>query len=86
MGGLAFKKEMFEKVAYEQWSGRKLYGWLNDTGFQTKTGKKLVLSNIYLILRNPFYYEFEFPVGSSNYPCIHLYRFQRTQWFHNSFL
>ena len=61
-------KQMFEKVAYEQWNGRKLYRWLNDIGFQTKTGKKLVLSNIYLILRNPFYYgEFEFPIGSGNW-------------------
>jgi len=61
-------KQMFEKVANEQWSGRKVFRWLLDTGFKTKTGKPLVLGNIYLILRNPFYYgEFEYPVGSGNW-------------------
>ena len=61
-------KQMFEKVANEQWSGRKVYMWLRDTGFKTKTGKLLVLGNVYLILRNPFYYgEFEYPVGSGNW-------------------
>ncbi|MBM3206114.1 MAG: recombinase family protein [Candidatus Staskawiczbacteria bacterium] len=61
-------KQMFEKVANEQWSGRKLFRWLNEIEFKSKTGKPLVLGNIYLILRNPFYYgEFEFPVGSGNW-------------------
>jgi len=61
-------KQMFERVANEQWSGRKTYRWLIDEGFKTKTGKFLVLGNIYLILRNPFYYgEFEYPVGSGNW-------------------
>ena len=61
-------KQMFEKVANEQWSGRKIFRWLLDIGFKTKTGKSLVLANIYLILRNHFYYgEFEYPVGSGNW-------------------
>ncbi len=61
-------KQIFEKVAIEHWSGRKVYRWLRDTGFKTKTGKPLVLGNIYLILRNPFYYgEFEYPVSSGNW-------------------
>jgi hypothetical protein len=61
-------KQMFEKVANEQWSGRKIFRWLIDIGFKTKTGKHLVLGNIYLILRNPFYYgEFEYPVKSGNW-------------------
>ncbi len=61
-------KQMFEKVANEQWSGRKLFRWLNEIGFKTKSGKPLVLGNVYLILRNSFYYgEFEFPVGSGNW-------------------
>ena len=61
-------KQMFEKVANEQWSGRKIFRWLNEIGFKTKTGKPLVLANIYLILRNTFYFgEFEFPVGSGNW-------------------
>lgn len=61
-------KQMFERVVNEQWSGRKVYRWLIDIGFKTKTGKPLVLANVYLILRNPFYYgEFEYPVGSNNW-------------------
>jgi len=61
-------KQMFEKVAYEQWSGRKVYRWLREIGFKTKNGKPLVLANIYLILRNSYYTgEFEFPVGSGNW-------------------
>jgi len=61
-------KQMFEKVANEQWSGRKVYRWLREIKFVTKTGKPLVLGNIYLILHNPFYYgEFEYPVGSNKW-------------------
>lgn len=49
-------KIMFEKVAYEKWSGRDLYKWLKeDLKFKTKRGKPLTLSNIFIILRNPFY-------------------------------
>ena len=47
-------KQMFEKVAYEQWSGRKIYRWLREIDFKTKNGKPLVLGNIYLLLRNSF--------------------------------
>lgn len=61
-------RQMFEKVANEQWSGRKLYRWLIDTGFKTHRGKPLVLANIYIILRNPFYYgDFEYPVGGGQW-------------------
>lgn len=61
-------KQMFERVANEQWSGRKVYRWLREIGFKTKNGKPLVLANVYLILRNSFYYgEFEYPVGSNNW-------------------
>lgn len=61
-------KIMFEKVAYEQWSGRKLYRWLKEVDFKTKYGKHLVLGNIYLILRNHFYYgTFEYPVGGGKW-------------------
>ena len=61
-------KQMFEKVAYEQWSGRKIYRWLREIDFKTHHGKPLVLANIYLILRNPFYYgEFEYPVKSGQW-------------------
>lgn len=61
-------KKMFEKVIHEEWSGRKLYQWLRDTNFKTKNGKPLSLSNIYLILKNTFYYGvFEYPRGSGNW-------------------
>ncbi|MDP3990946.1 MAG: recombinase family protein [Candidatus Nealsonbacteria bacterium] len=61
-------KQMFERVANEQWSGRKVYRWLREIKFKTKNDKPLVLANVYLILRNPFYYgEFEYPVGSNNW-------------------
>ena len=63
-------KQMFEKVAYEKWSGRKIYHWLKfDINFKTVKGNKgLTLGNIYVILQNPFYYGvFEYPVKSGNW-------------------
>src|SRR3989344_1341925 len=61
-------KQMFEKVAHEQWSGRKLYRWLREINFRTHRGKPLVLANVYLILRNPFYYgDYESPGGSGTW-------------------
>ena len=63
-------KQMFEKVAYEKWSGRKLYHWLKfELNFKTEAGNKnLSLSNIYLILQCPFYYGiFEYPKKSGNW-------------------
>jgi len=63
-------KQMFEKVAYEKWSGRKVYHWLKfDMNFRSRTSNKpLTLSNIYKLLQTPFYYGvFEYPVGSGNY-------------------
>lgn len=67
-------KQMYEKVAYDGWSGRKLYHWLRDgIRFRTKHGKPLTLSNIYIILKSTFYYgEFEYPKGSGQwYKGIH---------------
>ncbi len=63
-------KKMFEKVAYEKWSGRKIYNWLKfEINFKSVTGNKgLTLSNIYMILDNPFYYGvFEYPIKSGNF-------------------
>jgi len=63
-------RQMFEKVAYEKWSGRKLYNWLRfDLNFRTALGKKhLSLGNIYRLLENTFYYgPFEYPRGSGNW-------------------
>ena len=63
-------KQMFEKVAYEKWSGRKLYHWLRfELNFRTYAGKKhLSLGNIYKILDNTFYYgKFEYPKESGQW-------------------
>lgn len=62
-------KKIFEKVAYEKWSGRKVYHWLKfELNFKSKGNKNLALSNIYLILQNSFYYgTFEFPYKSGNW-------------------
>lgn len=63
-------KQMFEKVAYEHWSGRKLYHWLKfEINFRSATSNKpLTLSNIYKVLQTPFYYgSFEYPLGSGNW-------------------
>ncbi len=61
-------KQMFEKVAREELSGRKLYQWLKDIRFKARSGKPLSLSNVYSILKNPFYYgTFEFPKNSGNW-------------------
>ncbi len=58
-------KQMFEKVAYEDWSGRDLHEWFVQTGFMTRSGKRVALSGIYRMLKDTFYYgEFEYPEGS----------------------
>lgn len=63
-------KQMFEKVAYEHWSGRKIYHWLKfDMNFRSVTSNKpLTLGNIYRLLETTFYYGvYEYPVGSGNW-------------------
>lgn len=67
-------KKIFEKVAHEQWSGRKVYNWLrHELNFYTRGNKPLTLSGIYRILDNTFYYgEFEYPRESGNlYQGVH---------------
>jgi len=59
---------MFERVARNGDSGRTIKKWFDKEGMTTRTGKKVTLSQIYLMLRNPFYYgKFEYPVGSGNW-------------------
>jgi len=63
-------KQMFEKMAYEGWSGRKIFHWLKfDLNFKSSTsGKHLSLGNIYRLLQTPFYYgRFEYPKESGNW-------------------
>ena len=62
-------KKMFEKVAYEHYSGRKIYNWLKfELNFHTRGNKPLTLSGVYRILDNTFYYgPFEYPRESGNW-------------------
>lgn len=61
-------KQIFQKVAYEGWSGRKIFKWLKDIKFVTRTGKPLTLSNVYVILNNHFYHgSFEYPKMSGRW-------------------
>ena len=62
-------KQMFEKVAHDKWSGRKLYNWLRfELNFHTRGNKPMTLSSVYRTLNNPFYYGvFERPIGSGNW-------------------
>jgi len=58
-------KQIFEKYGNEQASGHTLYLWLRkDLDFKTKNNKNFSLSNVYLLLRNPFYY------GAMEYPRL----------------
>ena len=59
---------MFRLVVEESYSGRDLWSWAKESNFVNKSGKGITLSQIYLMLRNPYYYgEFEFPVGSGKW-------------------
>jgi site-specific DNA recombinase len=62
-------KKMFEKVAYEKMSGRKIYNWLRfEANFYTRGNKPLTLGGIYRILDNQFYHGvFEHPRKSGNW-------------------
>lgn len=62
-------KKIFEKVAYEHYSGRKIYNWLKfELNFHTRGNKSLTLSGVYRILDNPFYYgPFSWPRDSDNW-------------------
>jgi DNA invertase Pin-like site-specific DNA recombinase len=62
-------KQIFEKIAYEKWSGMRVYSWLRyEIEFKTHRGFYLSLGNIFKIINNTFYYgKFEFPQGSGNW-------------------
>lgn len=61
-------KKAFERVAYQNYSGRKLKRWLDKVGFSNRSGKPVTLSQVYLMLKNHFYYgKFEYPEGISNW-------------------
>lgn len=78
--------EMFRLVAEEGYSGRNLWTWSREVNLTNKSNKGLTLSQIYLMLRNPYYYgEFEFPVGSGKWyigkhkPLINKELFEQVQ-------
>ena len=62
-------KKMFEKVAYDKWSGRKIYHWLKfELNFKSVGNKNMALSHIYRTLTNSMYYGvFEYPKLSGNW-------------------
>jgi len=62
-------KKIFEKVAHEHYSGRKIYHWLRyELNFYTRGNKPLTLAGVYRVLDNSFYYGvFEYPEKSGNW-------------------
>ena len=62
-------KQMFEKVAYEKWSGRKVYNWLKfELNFKTIGNHNMALGGLHRMLVNPIYYgAFEYPKKSGNW-------------------
>ena len=55
-------KEAFEKAGYERWSGRRLKAWFDEQGFTNRSGKRVSVSQILVILSTPFYYgRFQYP-------------------------
>lgn len=62
-------REMFEKVAYEGYSGRDLYRWLyEEKNFRSRSGKRVHLSMIYEMLNSTYYCGmFEYPVGGGKW-------------------
>jgi DNA invertase Pin-like site-specific DNA recombinase len=62
-------KKIFEKMAYEKWSGRKIYHWLKfELNFKTPGNHDLALGSIFRIIQNHIYYgQFEYPRKSDNW-------------------
>jgi len=62
-------RTMFEKLANDNWSGRKIFNWLKfEINFKTRGNKSLTQSGIYRVLDSPFYYGmFEYPKNSGNW-------------------
>lgn len=65
-------KEIFERSGLMHQSGRTIKDWLDESGFTTKAGARLSLSQIYRILTNPFYYGyFKYPEDGPMYKGLH---------------
>lgn len=80
-------KKMFEKMADDKWSGRKIHHWLKfEINFKSVGNHNMALSNIYRVLMNPIYYGvFSYPRNSGNWytgkhePIISKDLYDRTQ-------
>lgn len=60
--------QMFTKFIEEKSSGRKIKKWLDEMNLTNKSGELVTLSQVYLMLKNPFYYgEFQYPIKSGNW-------------------
>lgn len=62
-------KMIFEKMAHEQLSCRRIHRWLvEETDFKTRNNKNMTLSMVQRMIEEPFYYgEFEYPMGSDKW-------------------
>lgn len=62
-------KKMFEKMAYDKWSGRKIHNWLKfELNFKTIGNHNMSPSNVFRTLQNHIYYgSFEYPKKSGNW-------------------
>ena len=62
-------KKIFEKMAHDKWSGRKIHQWLKfELNFKTPGNHSLALGNIFRIIQNDFYHgTFEYPKDSGNW-------------------
>ncbi len=58
-------KELFEKSAYNGYTGRQIMTWLIEIDFKTRNDKRMPLSMIQKTLKSSFYTgRFEYPEGS----------------------
>ena len=61
-------KQIYEKVAYENYSTYDVVRWLKEIGVKSPNGKFFNLSTVQLILKRPFYYGyFEYPKNSGKW-------------------
>lgn len=65
-------REIFERSGLLSQRGRTIKDRLDSSGFKTKAGAQLSLSQIYRILTNPFYHGyFKYPQDGSLYRGLH---------------
>ncbi len=77
-------REMFNLVAHKQYSGRVMKRHLDKQKFTNRSGRPVTLSQIYEMLKNPFYHGmFEYPKGTlykgSHEPLVSKELFDKVQ-------